>query len=57
MTENQLKLIQQLENYARRMREKHFYDKEQSERSAEDIEIKEICTNVLTWCILIKGNN
>ncbi len=57
MNKNQLERIQQLEDYARRMREKHFYDKEQSERSTEAAEIKEICTNVLAWCILIKGDD
>ena len=56
MTENQLKRIEELSQYMNDQRTKHFYGKEESERSQQDIEIKEICTNVIAWCILIKEN-
>lgn len=50
------KRLKELEQYVRSKRDEHYFSKEKEDRSSQDIEIKEICTNVLAWCILINDN-
>ena len=53
MTENQTKRMNQLREYVDRVRSEKYYGVPISERDEKDNELKELCTNVLTYVILI----